>query len=220
MGKAAKCRQPVIFTTCVQTQWGDSVKVVGSSADLGSWDPHGALELTTDAHRYPAWQAQWILTAKGDRCAGWFSSNPPAKLGSVVDFKLVIVRASGEVEWEPIPQNRRLDLSSIGGGWELAVSCKWGEVECRTQLMHQKRPVLRPIATTSTGATGDGFEGELKLLEGKSDPASRTSSRQSSSSASPVYSQSMPSNIQKKLVAIQLPENMFDARGVLAPMAM
>eukprot|EP00434_Breviolum_minutum_P020325 symbB.v1.2.017927.t1/scaffold1406.1/size338231/6 len=74
--------EEVIFTViCPYTFWGDHVAVVGSCAELGSWNPQKGLELTTSADTFPQWQGRVCLPIGHH------------------ELKFVIVRR-GSVEWE------------------------------------------------------------------------------------------------------------------------
>lgn len=73
------------------TQPGDSVYVVGSSPELGQWDPARAVRLT-DTSEYPAWQDSIPL--------------PP---GLVLEWKCIIRSEQDPQQvksWQPDPNNR------------------------------------------------------------------------------------------------------------------
>eukprot|EP00928_Gymnodinium_smaydae_P090042 TRINITY_DN7389_c0_g1_i3.p1 TRINITY_DN7389_c0_g1~~TRINITY_DN7389_c0_g1_i3.p1 ORF type:complete len:795 (-),score=142.86 TRINITY_DN7389_c0_g1_i3:123-2507(-) len=72
-----------------ETKFGDVIKIVGSSSQLGSWDVQLAPSLSGDAH--PMW-----------RLAVDFGDEP------VVEFKFVHVAKDGSVTWESLRENRRL----------------------------------------------------------------------------------------------------------------
>ena len=96
------------FKVRAETQWGDTVMVVGEHPRLGCWEPQKGLALTTSSTAYPVWTACLELAL------------PLASL----EYKLVICRADGCVEWEPIEGNRRLCLTCTG-----TVVAEWGKVE-------------------------------------------------------------------------------------------
>jgi phosphatidylserine/phosphatidylglycerophosphate/cardiolipin synthase-like enzyme len=88
---------PILFhTTQPDTQPGDRVLLVGDHPLLGSWSPAAGVELTTATDLFPTWSGRVQLP-----------------LGAHVAFKLVTVRASGAVEWEPGP-NREIDVPANG----------------------------------------------------------------------------------------------------------
>ena len=80
-----------------ETMWGDQVVLVGSSPQLGGWQPErSSILLHTDASAYPVWRATCELEL-------------PAS-GEPLEFKCVVVRGgpAGVKEWEPLPNNRQL----------------------------------------------------------------------------------------------------------------
>lgn len=95
----ARTEAPVLFNPRTQaTSWGDRVVVVGSDAALGNWNPLAALGATTDKDLFPSWAAPARLPA-----------------GARVEYKYVIVRANGDIEWEP-GANRVLEVPQSGRG--------------------------------------------------------------------------------------------------------
>ncbi|EJD37603.1 alpha-amylase-domain-containing protein [Auricularia subglabra TFB-10046 SS5] len=68
-----------------RTAFGDTVMVVGSSPELGSWDPTMAIPLTTDEKTFPLWSAT------------------SASTGGSFEYKYLIKTASGEIQWEADP---------------------------------------------------------------------------------------------------------------------
>ncbi len=66
---------------CDATAWGDTLVLVGDQPELGSWDPHSGVRLS--GHGWPTWTAQVDLRA-----------------GSAFEYKLVLSRADGSVQWE------------------------------------------------------------------------------------------------------------------------
>jgi len=86
----------VVFRTIhSNTQWGDSVVAVGNHPALGNWNPYLGLPLITD-DMFPNWVGVTKLPA-----------------GTEVEFKFVVIKAWGELQWEQGP-NRRLTLSPNG----------------------------------------------------------------------------------------------------------
>jgi phosphatidylserine/phosphatidylglycerophosphate/cardiolipin synthase-like enzyme len=78
------------------TYLGDRMVVTGSHPALGSWDPWRGAELETSDTLFPSWTANAKLPA-----------------GERVEYKFVVIRGDGRVEWEPGP-NRVLDLPESG----------------------------------------------------------------------------------------------------------
>lgn len=83
-----------LFELSVQTQWGDTAVLVGSVPALGEWQPDRGVRLSTDKDCYPTWKAQLLV---------------PGGVESV-EYKIVILRADGQVDWEPLTRNRELRL--------------------------------------------------------------------------------------------------------------
>eukprot|EP00908_Phaeocystis_cordata_P022445 Transcript_4862.p1 GENE.Transcript_4862~~Transcript_4862.p1 ORF type:complete len:335 (-),score=61.77 Transcript_4862:87-1010(-) len=105
----------VSFQVEAETRWGDTVVLVGSTPQLGSWVPDAGLPLQTDERTYPAWRL------------------PPISLkeGVEYEFKFVILRAGPEgqpaqAEWEPLPENRKLQMGAEAPA-EFRMATKWGE---------------------------------------------------------------------------------------------
>lgn len=94
-------RQVRVATFCDATQYGDTLVLVGDDPALGAWNPHAGVRLSGNA--WPTWQGSVEL-----------------RMGSRVEYKLVIVRADGSVRWErgenrtavvPTDPNETLELS-------------------------------------------------------------------------------------------------------------
>lgn len=78
-----------LFEVNVSTQSGDIVVLVGSTDALGNWNPHKGVQMETSEAAYPIWHT-------------WIRGCLP-----MCEFKFVICRGSGEVEWEQ-NDNRKL----------------------------------------------------------------------------------------------------------------
>lgn len=76
----------ITFNVNAETVFGDTLFVVGSVGPLGAWKPHGGLELKTDPAIYPRWCGGVRLQADSAATA--------------IEYKFVIRRASGHVDWE------------------------------------------------------------------------------------------------------------------------
>ncbi len=74
---------------CDRTVWGDAVVLVGDLPELGAWDPEQGLRL--DGARFPLWTAELNLRA-----------------GAAFEYKLVLLRADGSVQWETGVNRRAL----------------------------------------------------------------------------------------------------------------
>jgi len=95
----------VTFDIRVETNWGDTALLVGSTRELGEWRPQDGVRMSTDASSYPVWTARTSLPAN-----------------SHVEYKVVILRASSEVDWEPLEHNRSLAVRDSG---EVSVQAAW-----------------------------------------------------------------------------------------------
>jgi len=118
----AHSRVYLTFEVEVETRWGDSVVLVGSTPQLGSWDPHKGLPMTTTAESYPIWRlGPKEQTEVATECS--------------FEYKIVILRtrpAHGdrqliEAEWEPLLQNRWLTLGDAEVSGDLHMNSRWGQ---------------------------------------------------------------------------------------------
>lgn len=73
---------PATLTATVETDVGQEVYVVGSTPELGSWEPADGAPLSTDESTYPEWS--------GD-----------VSIGEDTEWKLVKVDPDGNADWEP-----------------------------------------------------------------------------------------------------------------------
>ena len=73
---------PATLTATVETDLGQEVYVVGSTPELGSWEPADGAPLSTDESTYPEWS--------GD-----------VSIGEDTEWKLVKVDPDGNADWEP-----------------------------------------------------------------------------------------------------------------------
>ncbi|CAI4214426.1 unnamed protein product [Parascedosporium putredinis] len=103
------CLHRVTFRTLSKTVWGDSVKVIGSISELGSWNTANAKPLSADAYTdsNPLWQATISVPA-----------------GASFTYKFIKVNDAGAVTWESDP-NRSYSASTqcsstgtTGGNWQ------------------------------------------------------------------------------------------------------
>ncbi|KAK4122603.1 carbohydrate-binding module family 20 protein [Parathielavia appendiculata] len=90
----------VTFNARVATQWGQTVKVVGSSAEVGGWNVGKAVSLS--ASGYTAGNPLWSITV-------------PMRAGAAVQYKYVKVNSDGSVQWESDP-NRSLTVAAAATG--------------------------------------------------------------------------------------------------------
>ncbi|KAL2195879.1 Six-hairpin glycosidase-like protein [Corynascus similis CBS 632.67] len=88
----------VTFKGKVTTQWGESVKVIGSTPELGSWDVKKAVPLSASA--YTESNPLWKITV-------------PMKAGQAVQYKFIRVNGDGKAQWESDP-NRTFEVGAVG----------------------------------------------------------------------------------------------------------
>jgi len=95
---------------CPVTQIGESVYVVGDREELGAWQPQRALRLSSDARTFPLWE----------------SPSVPVSEGAPIEFKFILVDATGmRTRWEAFAGNRILELDS---GSVMSVRARWDDV--------------------------------------------------------------------------------------------
>jgi len=94
----------------VETNFGDTAVVVGSIAQLGAWQPDKGWRLSTEASSYPTWEA-----------------TIPLEKNEQIEFKIVIIRASSNVDWEPLAINRML----AAGEGSVQLVLAWGNAEAK-----------------------------------------------------------------------------------------
>ncbi|KAI0905526.1 alpha-amylase [Ustulina deusta] len=79
---------PVTFNELVTTTFGETIKIVGSVAELGSWNPEDAVAL--DASQYTSANPLWRATVD-------------VAPGTAVEYKYIRVAGDGAVAWESDP---------------------------------------------------------------------------------------------------------------------
>ena len=52
------------FEVRCETDWGESVAVVGSTAQLGAWRPEAGMRMTTNQRIYPSWRSEPLLLSE------------------------------------------------------------------------------------------------------------------------------------------------------------
>lgn len=105
---AAATILPIVFEEKVQTVYGENIYIVGSIAQLGSWDPDNAVKLSADA--YTSANPVWTVTIS-------------LPVGTSFEYKFV-KKTGGEVVWESDP-NRQYTVpggcegekKTVGGSW-------------------------------------------------------------------------------------------------------
>jgi len=85
---------------CRDTKLGEIVKVAGSCADLGNWNPGGGLVLTTSPSEFPHWKGHVLV-------------DPAGQQQNLLEYKYLISSQDEQSRrWEPIPNNRAVSLAN------------------------------------------------------------------------------------------------------------
>ena len=86
------------FQISAYTQAGDSICLVGSTAELGQWDVKRAIRLRTNAACYPLWWTDSDIDLPSLESAE----------RQIVEYKYLRLAVNGNVVWEAIDSNRWL----------------------------------------------------------------------------------------------------------------
>eukprot|EP00928_Gymnodinium_smaydae_P000696 TRINITY_DN1026_c0_g1_i3.p1 TRINITY_DN1026_c0_g1~~TRINITY_DN1026_c0_g1_i3.p1 ORF type:complete len:276 (-),score=59.82 TRINITY_DN1026_c0_g1_i3:93-920(-) len=80
------------------TEFGDRIVIVGDDEQFGNWEPTNGMDLHTDNHTFPEWKLENVSVV--------YPSN-------VVEYKFVVLKTTGDVEWEQfgVEANRKLSMS-------------------------------------------------------------------------------------------------------------
>lgn len=82
------------FKTYRETEYGDSIYIVGNSELLGNWDPMNGLELKTHENIYPIWESPYV---ECDTLEDLLS----------IQYKYVLIDTKCNIHWDS-GNNRRL----------------------------------------------------------------------------------------------------------------
>lgn len=91
------------FQVRVHTQTGESIGLVGSAPELGSWDLNKCVHLKTSGSGYPLWWAEVEID---------FDQFLESSDRQTVEYKYVRILADGRAEWEAWGQNRWIPIES------------------------------------------------------------------------------------------------------------
>lgn len=89
----------VMFDLRATTVWGENIKLVGSTTQLGNWAPDRGVALNAD--KYTSCNPLWSITV-----------TLPA--GQLLEYKFIRVKTNGAVQWE-IDPNRRYTVPAACG---------------------------------------------------------------------------------------------------------
>jgi hypothetical protein len=92
----------------VQTSVGETIKLIGSSAELGAWDTSKAVALS--ASQYTSAKPLWFASVQ-------------LPVGTQVQYKFIRVSSSGRVTWESDPNRAYTVPSECGKTY--AVDSTW-----------------------------------------------------------------------------------------------
>ncbi|MBW4515236.1 MAG: lipase [Timaviella obliquedivisa GSE-PSE-MK23-08B] len=137
------------FQIIAHTQTGESIGLVGSTAELGLWDVAKCIRLQTTVDRYPLWwteaeiDLQYVCSSTGEIA--------PETVGypETVEYKYVRLGAEGSVEWEPFsehrwiaiaPENQSQNLVVDDGAWGYWQPYPFGYVEAIAEPAAEVRP--------------------------------------------------------------------------------
>lgn len=90
MDESKSSRLKLVFVcSCSRTKWGETLKVVGSTVELGQWNIGSGVLLSTSNDLYPRWRS--TIVEFGDANG----------LPSTIEFKFVITKKNDEdPKWE------------------------------------------------------------------------------------------------------------------------
>lgn len=118
------------FEMQVETRWGDTVMLVGSVPQLGSWVPNRGMAMTTSSTSYPVWAANLLLTERSE--------------GELIEYKIIVHRADGSIVWENL-DNRPLVHTY---GREVCVRAAWNDARAVVTVLREP-PAVPCIAQSA-----------------------------------------------------------------------
>ncbi|CZT19399.1 related to laccase precursor [Ramularia collo-cygni] len=136
---------PVTFDILVSTLWGESIQVVGSTSELGSWDTVSAVSLT--AAQYTSGNPLWSITV--DIAAD-----------TKLTYKFIRILTDGSVEWEAGPDrtytvpSNGATAAEISASWQSSISTTQTSTATPTRSVSTATSV--PTAVCTNGPTSRG----------------------------------------------------------------
>jgi glycogen debranching enzyme GlgX len=94
------------------TQPGETIAIVGSLPELGSWNPDKAVACKTSADLFPMWESD--------------AFSVDAASGSMLEFKLLIRGQGDSVQWETFDGNHVVLFPASCPNGLLTIQCSWG----------------------------------------------------------------------------------------------
>lgn len=129
------------FQVSAYTQTGESIGLVGSSPELGSWDITRCVHLRTSADRYPLWWTEREI----DLQPSLGSDN------SQIEYKYVRFDAQGRVQWEALGSNRWLPIHDEDLGTIVVDDGAFGYLQPYPFGYIQQPTVKNPLPDSSEG---------------------------------------------------------------------
>lgn len=128
---------PITFDILVTTLWGESIQVIGSTTELGSWDTSTAVPLT--AAQYTSGNPLWSTTVN-------------IAAGAKLTYKFIRILTDGTVEWEA-GSDRTYTVPS-NGATSAKISASWQSSTSTASTSTTQASVVLPtrLAETSTSA--------------------------------------------------------------------
>ncbi|CAL1146851.1 unnamed protein product, partial [Cladocopium goreaui] len=128
--------------TCKETNVGDTVWVVGSVPELGSWEVKEGLQLETTADSFPLWKSPQVPIIPGK-----------------IQFKIVILSENGNARWEGTKNKADLREQKDPGDDMLCATMKMTEKDLEAAGVKlskaQMDPAPEPAAPEPAPATPD-----------------------------------------------------------------
>ncbi|CAK0792442.1 unnamed protein product [Prorocentrum cordatum] len=111
-GRAFTSAQVCFKVTCNATNPGEGVFIVGSSPQLGDWDPAKGVACATTTETFPVWTSE------------------PVSMHTAAEFKIVVQHAERRdgARWEG-GGNKSVEGAALAGADSLTLSCSWGGLE-------------------------------------------------------------------------------------------
>lgn len=120
-----------IFQVECTTQFGQEVRIVGSTEAFGRWDSARAFRLETTATTYPQWRSKpFILPESED-----------------IEYKFIIVADTGSVVWEKC-HNRQVPQVQPGSCDAMLIKDYFGRTEHDRVVLQKPCPVKRTQSPT------------------------------------------------------------------------
>lgn len=116
-----------ISAHCALTRVGDEVAIIGAPEALGRWEGRKCVRLRTTVKTFPLWEGDVPIVPPGS------------------EFKLVICRPNGSLQWEPFDGNRSWPVEASERG--VVLHLRYGDRSARVEVCATPPPLfLSPVA--------------------------------------------------------------------------